>query len=226
MVRWFRLRSAYGRMPGAERLRFIDSQFELRDRLSTSPFDRHYFYQDAWAARRIAEAAPAAHVDVGSRVDLVAFLTALCPVTFVDIRPLEAVLDRLTSVAGSVLDLPFEDQSLESISCLHVIEHIGLGRYGDPLDPTGSVRAVLELGRVVAPGGQLLLSCPVGSPRTVWNSHRVHDPVEVAAFVPDLELVEFAGVDDAGDFRRHRDMSELVGQRYACGMYCFKRRVP
>ncbi len=78
---------------------------------------------------------PARHVDVGSRVDLVGFLTAITEVTFVDIRPLEVDIEGLTPIAGSVLDLPFEDGALESVSCLHVAEHIGLGRYGDPLDP-------------------------------------------------------------------------------------------
>jgi hypothetical protein len=223
LARWASLRRSYGRLAGAEPLRWADTQLELRDRLTTSPFDRHYFYQDAWAARRVADAAPDSHVDVGSRVDLVGFMTSLCEVTFVDIRPLQADLDRLTCVAGTVLDLPFGDRSVQSISCLHVIEHIGLGRYGDPLDPEGTAKAVRELGRVVAPGGQLLLSTPVGAPRTVWNSHRVSDPVALAGALPELELAEFAGVDDDGGFRRHRDPSELAGQTYACGMYRFVR---
>lgn len=191
--------------------------------MSSSPFDRHYFYQDAWAARRLAEAPPARHVDVGSRVDLVGFLTAICPVTFVDIRPLEADLDDLECVAGSLLDLPFASQSLGSVSCLHVIEHIGLGRYGDPLDPAGSTTALLELQRVVAPGGQLLVSCPVGAPRTCWNAHRIHAPGAIPSLLDALELIEFAGVDDDGVFLRHRRPADLAGQRYACGMYHFRR---
>ena len=48
-----------------------------------------------WAARRIAERRPARHVDVGSRVDLVGFLTAITEVTFVDIRPLEVDIEGL-----------------------------------------------------------------------------------------------------------------------------------
>jgi hypothetical protein len=223
LARWAALRRSYRRLAGAEPLRWADSQLELRDRLTTSPFDRHYFYQDAWAARRVADAAPDWHVDVGSRVDLVGFLTTICPITFVDIRPLEADLDRLTSIAGSVLDLPFPDRSVRSISCLHVIEHVGLGRYGDPLDPEGTAKAVRELARVVAPGGQLLLSTPVGASRTVWNSHRVSDPVALASALPEFELAEFAGVDDGGVFRRDRAPSELAGQTYACGMYRFVR---
>jgi SAM-dependent methyltransferase len=218
-AQWLRDRAAYQRLEGAERLRWRDSFPKLTDRLPSSPFDPHYFHQDTWAARRIAERRPARHVDVGSRVDLVGFLTALCAVTFVDIRPLEVDIEGLTPIAGSVLDLPFADGSLESVSCLHVAEHIGLGRYGDPLDPLGTRKAAAELARVLAPGGQLLFSLPVGRPRVDFNAHRVHDPVEVASWFDGLRLAEFAGVDDAGVFRRGRSLSELRGASYACGMY-------
>lgn len=217
--RWLRERHAYRELPGAERLRWRDSQPMLTDRLATTPFDAHYLYQDSWAAQRVAEQRPARHVDVGSRVDYVCFLSAITKVAFVDIRPLGATVEGVESIAGSVLELPFEDRSLESVSCLHVIEHIGLGRYGDPLDPTGSRRAIAELQRVVAPGGQLLLSTPVGRPRVCFNAHRIHDPREVRALAGELELVEFAGVDDAGTFKRHRELDELADQAYACGMY-------
>jgi SAM-dependent methyltransferase len=215
-VRYLRDRAAYARM---EPLRWRDSFPKLGDWVATSPFDPHYFHQDTWAAQRIAERAPSRHVDVGSRVDLVGFLTAVCPVTFVDIRPLEVNIEGLESVAGSVLDLPFADRSLESVSCLHVAEHIGLGRYGDPLDPAGTRKAAAELQRVVAPGGQLLFSLPVGRPRVEFNAHRVHDPRTVLGWFDELELVEFAGVDDSGAFARGRGVDELRGSVYACGMY-------
>jgi SAM-dependent methyltransferase len=216
---WRRYRS----LPDAEPLRLRDAFPKLVDRSATSPFDSHYFYQDVWAAQRIAERRPQEHVDVGSRVDLVGFLTALCPVVFVDIRPLEADVAGLRSVAGSVLDLPFPDRSVASLSCLHVAEHIGLGRYGDPLDPSGSRRAASELQRVLAPGGELLVSLPVGRPRVHFNAHRVHAPDQVAGFFDELTLVEFSGVDDLGRFARRRSLDEFAAAHYACGMYRFSR---
>ena len=66
-----------------------DAYPQIHDRTATSAIDSHYFHQDVWAARRVAELGPPRHVDVGSRVDYVGFLTAITAVTFVDIRPLE-----------------------------------------------------------------------------------------------------------------------------------------
>jgi SAM-dependent methyltransferase len=224
LLRWLRDWRRYSALPGAERLRLLDADPQLSDRLSTSSFDRHYFYQDVWAAQRIAELHPEQHVDIGSRVDYVGFLTSITQVTFVDIRPLEAEVEGLRSVAGSILALPFADGSLPSVSCLHVAEHIGLGRYGDPLDPDGTRKAATELQRVLAPAGQLLFSGPVGRPRVSFNAHRIHSPQQVLEMFPLLELVEFSGVDDQGVFRRHRALDELAGARYACGMFRFTRR--
>lgn len=222
-LRYLRDVRAYRALPGAEPLRLRDAYPKVADRVLTTPYDAHYLPQDAWAAQRVAERAPAHHVDVGSRVELACFLTALTKVTFIDIRPLDLELEGLESLAGSILDLPFEDRTLQSVSCLHVAEHIGFGRYGDPLDPEGTRRAMSELQRVLAPGGHLLFSLPVGRPRVCFNAHRVHDPRDIAAAFTELELVEFAGVDDDGRFRRNRQLAELADQAYACGMYRFVR---
>jgi SAM-dependent methyltransferase len=213
----------YRRLPGAEPIDRRDLAPQIHDRVSTSPYDAHYFFQDVWAARHVALRSPARHVDVGSRVDYVGFLTAVTRVTFVDIRPLEIELPDFECVAGSVLSLPFADQSLESVSCLHVAEHIGLGRYGDELDPHGSRKASAELQRVLAPGGELLFSLPVGRPKVCFNAHRVHHPRTVVNMFDELELCELAGVDDDGCFRRDREIDELSDCHYACGMYRFRR---
>jgi SAM-dependent methyltransferase len=223
-IDYVRDRRRYRELPGAETLRLRDAFPQLTDRVLSSPYDRHYFYQDVWAARRIGELGPARHVDVGSRVDYVGFLTTICDVTFIDIRPLQADVDRLESVAGSVLELPLADRSVMSLSCLHVAEHVGLGRYGDDLDPMGTRRAAAELQRVLAPEGQLLFSLPVGRPRVCFNAHRIHDPRQIVEMFDELTLMEFSGIDDAGLFCRDRGLDELAGSRYACGLYRFARR--
>jgi len=107
---------------------------------------------------------------------------------------------------------------------LHVIEHIGLGRYGDPIDPNGSIKACKELQRVLKPNGTLYISLPIGKPRICFNAHRVHDPREVIEYFNKLDLVEFSVVDDAGDFVEKVSPNNYAEQSYACGMYVFKKK--
>ena len=216
-------RARYEHLAGAPRLQRVDDAPQLHDWTDTHSFDPHYFHQDSWAARRVFELRPERHVDVGSRITFVAGLTPFVEVHFVDIRPLEAAAPGLVGIAGSVTEMPFDDRSVTSLSCLHVAEHVGLGRYGDELDPNGTLNAARELERILAPGGQLLFSLPVGEPRTAFNGHRVHDPTAIPAMFGDLELVEFAAVDDAGRFREDLSPADLVDAAWSCGLYRFAR---
>ncbi len=214
---------AYKQLPQAEPLRLTDAYPQLHDRTAVSPFDPHYFYVNAWAMRRITATKPAGHVDVASQVMLANLLAAVLPVLFVDYRPLHAALSGLTSLSGSILALPFAANSVTSLSCLHVAEHIGLGRYGDPLDPLGSRHAAAELARVLAPGGNLYFALPVGRPRVQFNAHRIHDPHTICAYFAGLDLVEFCGVDDHGRFQENIDPAVLANSRYACGLFWFRK---
>jgi SAM-dependent methyltransferase len=220
--RYLRQRTAYMRLSGQPLSRYSDNP-QLLDRTATTPYDPHYTHQDAWAAREIHRRMPRWHVDVGSRVSFVAGLAAFVPVTFVDLRPLDAAIPGLEPLEGSLLDLPFERETVESLSCLHVAEHIGLGRYGDPLDPDGTRKAARELERVLAPGGRLYFSLPVGEARTEFNAHRVHDPREIPALFGALRLAAFSGVDDAGRWHAELEPDDLAGARWGCGFYTFTR---
>jgi SAM-dependent methyltransferase len=221
--RYLSERRRYAALLGGERLRVRDDYPILLDRTITSPYEPHYTFQDGWAAREVARHRPEHHVDVGSRISFVIGLSAFVPVTFVDLRPLEIELPGLTSLAGNILELPFADRSLASVSCLHVAEHVGLGRYGDPLDPAGTVKAAKELERVLAPGGKLLFSLPVGRQLTAFNAHRIHDPRAIPPMFPELRLDSFAGVDDAGSYHVDITPEDLVGSSWACGFYAFAR---
>lgn len=215
--------AAYNKMIGAsrQRLSFLDSYPCLADRFRETPFDPHYFYQAAWLARRLQDSRPTLHVDVGSSVMMVNVLTASLKMVFVDYRPLRVQLSNLCSIAGNVLQLPFRDESIKSLSCLHVIEHIGLGRYGDSLNPDGSQAAAAELLRVLRPGGRLFLSVPVGRERVCFNAHRVFEPETVQSFIHGLRLESFSLVDDAGRFNECIPISSMAELEYGCGLFEF-----
>lgn len=194
----------------------------LTDLTRTTPFDAHYLYQAVWASAALRALNPPEHVDVGSDLRWIALEQVWRRVVFVDIRPPELELPQLTCLTGSLLSLPFPNGSVASLSCLHVIEHVGLGRYGDPLDPEGDRQAATELIRVLAPGGQLLLATPVGQPQICFNSHRVYAPEMILALFAPLRLVEFSLVDDQGRFLRDATLAEGGSQRYGCGMFRFQ----
>jgi SAM-dependent methyltransferase len=150
-----------------------------------------YFYQDAWAFGKIVRQGPSCHVDVGSHHTFVSLLSRVMPVFFVDIRPPSLALDTLRFQQGSILSLPFRDASLPSVSSLCVIEHIGLGRYGDPLDAFGSEKAIHELKRVVMGGGDLYLSFPLADDnRTYFNAHRAFREEYVLGLLEPFHAVE------------------------------------
>jgi|SRR3989344_5521700 len=213
----------YSKLNGAEAIRILDTYPCLYDKTETTNFDSHYFYQDIWAFKKIYESRANYHVDVGSRVDFVGFLTAIIRVTFIDIRPLIATLENFESKKGSILSMPFDACSIPSLSCLHVAEHIGLGRYGDPLNPLGTKEACQELSRTLAVGGNLYFSLPVGRPRLCFNAHRIHSPRQIIAYFNDLKLVEFSGIDDKGNFMRNTQTSILENSNYACGLFHFTK---
>ena len=168
----------------------------LDDRTAETGFDRHYVYHPAWAARVLAQTCPARHVDISSILGFSTVLSAFVPVDFYDVRPAPVKLGDLQVGEADLLQLPFDDNSIPSSSCMHVIEHVGLGRYGDQLDPDGDIKAIRELVRVLSPGGDLLVATPVGRNRVCFNAHRVYDHQEFAALFAGLDLVEFALIPD------------------------------
>jgi hypothetical protein len=213
----------YSNSKGSEQIKIIDTYPCIHDRTTTTNFDRHYFQQDIWAFKKIYKSMVKKHVDVGSRIDFVGLLTAITNVTFVDIRPLIVNLENFESRRGNILSMPYESDSVKSLSCLHVAEHIGLGRYGDPIDPFGTIKAAKELARILSPRGNLYFSLPLGKPRLCFNSHRIHSTQQILDYFSDLELIELSGIDDNGIFSENIDTDILDSCNYGCGLFWFKK---
>ena len=188
-----------------------------------SKFDSHYVIQSWWATSRIRSRNPELHTDVSSNVGFVAQLSAMVPVQFYEFNPPHLSLGTLSISNASLANLPLDDNSVWSLSCLHVLEHIGLGRYGDPIDVNGMSNACAELSRVLRPGGRLLISVPVGRERIEFNSQRVIDPEKMLDYFPTLEHVEFSIVDDKHVFTGDASFDYAQKQNYACGLYVFTK---
>lgn len=204
------------------------SPFELRardmapcliDRTATTPVEPTYFLQDTWFARKIAEQRPASHVDVASSAKSMALVAQFVPLTFVDIRPVEIEVADFYFRQGSVLALPYADGTLASVSSLCVIEHIGLGRYGDAFDAQGSEKAAAELLRVLAPGGNLYVSVPVDEAcRIYFNAHRAFTREYLLSLFPGLTLREERYIYERVIFNAY-----AAERGFGTGLYHFSR---
>lgn len=205
------------------KISLLDINPQLFDRTSITPIDHHYFYQQLWAFKNILKNKPASHLDLGSTVAFSGYLAQLIPTTFTDLRPPDVNIENLKILKADILNLPFGNESQDSISCLHVIEHVGLGRYGDALDPNGSLKACKEISRITKKGGRLYLSTPIGRERICFNAHRVFNPKTIIEYLLDLKLVEFSVIDDNGKFHQNTNWQYSQSLDYGCGLFLFEK---
>lgn len=175
-------------------------QRELNDDTSVTNFSYCYVAHTGWAARKLAKYRPQKHIDVGSYVYFVSIASALVEeFEFYDIRPANIPLPGLYCGRADLTSLPFLDDSVESISCLHTLEHVGLGRFGDQVNAIGDLHAANQLKRVLKPGGRLLMVLPMNqNPTVVFNAHRLYSYAMVEAMFDGLLVEEFAVIKHVG----------------------------
>ena len=195
----------------------------LNDRIQKTPFDHHYTYHPAWAARILAQTKPELHVDISSILSFGAVVSAFVPVKFYDYRPADLQLSNYEADFADLKNLPFADNLISSLSCMHTVEHIGLGRYGDALDAEGDIKAINELKRVVKPGGDLLFVTPVGKRKIEFNAHRIYSYEQILEYFSPLTLKEFSLIPDAGGLIENAEPALVVQQQYGCGCFWFKK---
>jgi len=201
----------------------------LFDKKDTSGVARgHYFFQDLWVARRIFLANPETHIDVGSRIDgFVSHVASFRSLKVLDIRPLPQTIENVSFVQCDLMnDLdPAMIECCDSLSCLHALEHFGLGRYGDLLRNDGHIIGLNRLHAILKPGGKLYLSLPIGPLRIEFNAHRVFSLTYlIKLFAHQFHIDFFSYVDDTGALNTDVALSEAIIAHnancfYGCGIF-------
>ena len=190
----------------------------------------HYFHQDLLVATFIHQRNPARHIDVGSRLDgFVAHVASYRKIEVFDIRKLKESCHK--NIVFTQLDVTkvSENSISDSISCLHAIEHFGLGRYGDEIDVIGHEKGVDSLVSMLKKDGFLYLSMPIGSRDEVhFNAHRIFHP-ETILRIPSIEkclkLTRFDFVDDQGDLNLDTNINSIkTDLNLGCGIYTFQKK--
>lgn len=191
----------------------------------------HYFHQDLLVANLISQCNPSRHIDIGSRIDgFIAHVAAFRKIEVIDIRTLEPSIH--SNIFFSQIDLMLEqsqEEITDSLSCLHAIEHFGLGRYGDAINPIGHLIGFKNMLKLLKKNGTLYISFPVTSSKTkvYFNAHRVFNYLEILSWSgsENLDLLRFDVVDDSGDLFMKQDINSLTMQmNYGCGIYTFLKK--
>jgi len=187
---------------------------------------RHYFWQDLWGAKKVYQLGCSKHYDIGSRLDgFIAHCLPFCEVTMLDIRPLNVPISGLSFIQANCMNMPqIPDGSIASLSCFHAVEHFGLGRYGDPVDPEGHTKAISEMKRIISANGDILFSVPVGIQRLEFNGHRIFDPMTIIGLFDGFDLVEFSVIDDEDYFHQSVAPESFRNINYGCGLFHFCKR--
>ena len=213
------------------KIKHNNSEFSLRILPILSDFREfsgiakgHYFHQDLWAAREVFQRKPDCHIDVGSRIDgFVAHILTFMDCFVVDVRELESKVDGLHFLQQDMMNAKISCEKYNSVSCLHALEHFGLGRYGDTLDLDGWKMGLKAISKLVASKGHLYLSVPIGQQAIEFNAQRIFAPQTIVSesLLNGLELVCFSYVDDDGDFHKNVDLNQASDCRYGCGCFEF-----
>ena len=184
----------------------------------------HYFHQDLLVAGRIFQNNPLRHVDIGSRIDgLVAHVASFRQIEVLDIRALQSPNPNILFRQADLMDRDFTwVDYCDSVSCLHALEHFGLGRYGDRIDYRGHLTGWENICRMLKPGGKFYFSVPIGEQRIEFNAHRVFSlPYLLKMIEQHYRLDFFSYVNDAGDLVRDPEMTAAaIGNSFSCQYGC------
>lgn len=206
-----------------------DEYLIFLDRYSNAGTIGSYFWQDLWASRLLYEKKPQMHYDIGSRVDgfIAHLLTFGQPVTQIDIRPLDVRVENFYFVQADATNLDgIQDQSIDSLSALCSLEHFGLGRYGDPIDPEACFKCFEAIQRKMKKGGIVYLSVPIGKEHLEFNAHRVFYPQTIVDAFNQMSLVEFSSCYKEQfecniDLHKYDSWCEHGGERF--GLFVLKK---
>jgi SAM-dependent methyltransferase len=192
----------------------------------------HYFHQDLLVAQKIYENKPVRHVDIGSRTD--GFIAHVAVFREIEVFDIREQTSKIKNIVFKQADLMTLTDSLidycDSISALHSIEHFGLGRYGDPIDYNGHLKAIKNITKILKTGGKFYFSVPIGPQRINFNAHRVFSiKYLLELFTRDFTLISFSYVDDKGDLKEDIKLNEELIQTncgcfYGCGIFELTKR--
>jgi len=206
------------------KIRLLDSAPNPFDRFEDGGnIPRHYFYQDLWASKKIHKTKTKIHYDIGSRLDgFISHCLVFTNVVMIDIRNISYQIDGLEFMQANATNMSkIKTSSINSISSLHAVEHFGLGRYGDPVDPDAYLKVIKEIQRIA--NDDIYFSVPIGVEKLIFDSHRIFDPLHIVRLFDECTLKDFSAIDDDNVLHNDMEPTQCREYNYGCGLFHFKK---
>ena len=203
----------------------ILSDFEI----DNSDHENHFFHSDLLIAQKIFDKNPENHIDIGSRIDgLVSHIASFRNLDCVDIKNINIKPHKNINF----LQLDITDNKIInkkkyfSVSSVGLLSHVGLGRYGDKIDPDGHLKAIQNLCNLCERNGLIYIMVPVGKSGVEFNSHRVFNPhLIVENFkIRNCELIEFSLINDDGELNINSDLNSAINLNFGGGVFVFIKK--
>jgi hypothetical protein len=96
---------------------------------------------------------------------------------------------RVRYVVGDAMHTQLSDGTVDLLINISTLEHVGLGRWGDPLDVDGDIKCMQETRRILKCGGHAVVTIPYGAPAVVYNLNRIYDVGRVQRLTEGFETV-------------------------------------
>ena len=194
--------------------------------------NNEYFWQDLLVAKMIYAAKPEKHVDIGSRLDgFVAHVASFRDLEVFDVRPVSVKIPGITFKQADLMQSDLIPEAYcDSLSCLHALEHFGLGRYGDQIEALGFDRGLTNMAKILKNNGTFYLSVPVGEPRVEFNAHRVSNPRSIVRLARDnfLELANLTVIRQGHNVAQievdDETIEGLSRQKYSLAIFKFIKK--
>lgn len=193
------------------------------NKMFAGTINSHYFIQDLFVAQQIFKQEPNKILDIGSRIDgFISNIASFREIDVVDIRPLE---NKTSNINFKQIDITSDISNLkleyDCITCLHAIEHFGLGRYGDSIDPQGHVRGIENISLILQKKGTCYLSFPLGDNRVEFNAHRVFSLKYIVPILKKHFIIKgFSYISDNGILYENKSLEFGMLNNFDCKYGC------
>jgi len=118
--------------------------------------------------------------------------------TVIEYNKIEYAYDSIDCLTPTEIEKKLANgYKFDALLCISSIEHDGLTRYGDPLNPNGDLVAMHKLKSYLKPEGNLFLTCPVGIDSVIWNYHRIYGRARLDLLLSGWNIIDTFGFSDS-----------------------------